>query len=240
MTGMMKKLLALCLIAMLSISFMAVPAMAQELETAPEAETTETLPEAPTDAPEEATQPEVQNYSPVLRVELTADKTDYETGETITWTVTVRNVSFFTAHDVVVTDELTDDIWVIGALYPGAALSFHTATEDAAEGEVWNTVTASWGDGDGIPDETEAEEVKSAAAQASVTVKTPAAPAAPVNPPAPYDPSAHSGEIDIFDEDVPLADVPLTADISALWLALSGLSACGAWLLGGKGRKDGD
>lgn len=39
------------------------------------------------------------------------------------------------------------------------------------------------------------------------------------------------GLIDIFDEDVPLADVPKTGDISALWMALSSLSAGGLLLL---------
>lgn len=222
MINTMKKLLALCLAAML-IGLLALTAMAQTLE--------EPAAESGTDAPE------VQNYSPVLRVELTADRAAYEAGETVTWTVTVRNVSFFTAYDVVVTDELTDDVWVIGALYPGAALSFCTATEQAPEGEIWNTVVASWDDGDEISNETETEEVKHAAAQASVTVSAPAAPPVSTVPPASNQPSAHGGEIEILDEDVPLADVPLTADISALWLALSCFSAGGAYLLGCRKRE---
>ena len=225
MKNTMRKQVVLCMIAMLCIGLLAMTAMAQELPDAPNVEQVETV-------------PQMQNYSPVLRVELTADKTVCEAGETITWTVTVRNVSFFTAHDVVVTDELTNDVWVIGALYPGAALSFHTTTEQVPAGEVWNTVIASWDDGDEILNEAETEEAKSAAAQVSVTVKAPAAPSAPAEPPAPYDPSQYNGEIEIFDEDVPLADVPLTGDFSAVWLALSVLSAGGAYLLDGRRRKE--
>ena len=42
------------------------------------------------------------------------------------------------------------------------------------------------------------------------------------------------GLIDIFDEDVPLADVPKTGDISTLWMALSTISAGGLILLNKK------
>ena len=44
-------------------------------------------------------------------------------------------------------------------------------------------------------------------------------------------------EIEIPDEEVPLAAAPKTGDISALWMALSGLSASGFFFLGRK-RKD--
>lgn len=52
----------------------------------------------------------------------------------------------------------------------------------------------------------------------------------PVNP----DPLSDDGLIDIIDEDVPLADVPKTGDLSTLWMALSGLSAGGLLLLNRK------
>ena len=64
-------------------------------------------------------------------------------------------------------------------------------------------------------------------------------PVDPVDPPVdPVDPPAVTdGEIEIPDEEVPLAAVPKTGDISALWMALSGLSASGFFFLGKK-RKD--
>ena len=70
----------------------------------------------------------------------------------------------------------------------------------------------------------------------------PVDPVDPVNPPVePIDPPAVptvvDGEIEIPDEEVPLAAAPKTGDISALWMALSGLSASGFFFLGRK-RKD--
>ena len=55
--------------------------------------------------------------------------------------------------------------------------------------------------------------------------------------PVPPAPAVINEEIDIFDEDVPLADAPKTGDISALWIAVSGICAAGMVVLGKK-RED--
>ena len=46
------------------------------------------------------------------------------------------------------------------------------------------------------------------------------------------------GLVEIEDEDVPLADVPQTGDMSLLWVALSAVSAGGAILLNRKRKED--
>ena len=56
--------------------------------------------------------------------------------------------------------------------------------------------------------------------------------------PVPPAPAVINEEIDIFDEDVPLADAPKTGDISALWIAISGISAAGMIILGKKREDD--
>ena len=60
-----------------------------------------------------------------------------------------------------------------------------------------------------------------------------AAPAAVVN-----DGDLDADEVEIPDEEVPLADAPVTGDISALWLALSGLSGSGMLLLNRKRKEE--
>ena len=61
----------------------------------------------------------------------------------------------------------------------------------------------------------------------------------PVDPPAPQPvPLALDGEIEIPDEEVPLADAPKTGDISGLWAVLSGFSAAGMALLGRKRKEE--
>ena len=173
---------------------------------------------------------EAVNFAPVVQVHTSADSDVYVEGEQITWTVTVKNVSNFTAYDVMIRDEMTSDIWMIGALYPGVQMVFHTVTETAAVGTIRNVVTVSWNDGDGIDDGEEPDEIRQTAAEEMVTVHA----AAPAVPPASDKPAAgsqptvvHSGEIEIPDEDVPLASVPKTGDVSALWIILIGGSACG-------------
>ena len=52
-----------------------------------------------------------------------------------------------------------------------------------------------------------------------------------------YEPDPYFDEIEIPDEEVPLAAAPKTGDMSSLWSVLSGLSAAGMFLLGRK-RKD--
>ena len=46
------------------------------------------------------------------------------------------------------------------------------------------------------------------------------------------------GLVEIEDEDVPLADVPQTGDLSLLWVALSAVCAGGAVLLNRKRKEE--
>lgn len=187
---------------------------------------------------------EPKNYTPVLSVAKTADKASYKTGETITWTITVKNISEYTAYDVVITDELTGDRWTIASLAPGAEQVFTAKTENAAAGSVKNVVVATWNDNDDIDDTDEPDEVKTAGDEEIVEVKKPT-PKPPVQPTEPTDPEptetepvnkpvAQDDEIEILDEEVPLASAPKTGDISLIWIALSGLSAGGMIVLGKK------
>jgi len=59
----------------------------------------------------------------------------------------------------------------------------------------------------------------------------------PQNPEYPVDPTGGDGGIVIPEEPVPLADVPVTGDISGLWMAMSGLSAGLLAMLNKKKRK---
>lgn len=191
---------------------------------------------------------EPKNYAPVVSVSKTADKASYKTGETITWTITVKNISEYTAYDVVITDELTGDTWTIAFLAPGAEQVFTAKTENAAAGSVKNVVVATWDDKDDIDDADESDEVKTAGDEEIVEVKKPD-PKPPVQPTEPTDPEptetepkdnpvAQDDEIEIPDEEVPLASAPKTGDISLVWIALSGLSAGGMIVLGKKREED--
>ena len=65
----------------------------------------------------------------------------------------------------------------------------------------------------------------------------------PVNPPYnppyyPVNPTGGDGLVEILDEDVPLAAVPQTGDLSTLLLALSTFSGSGLALLGLNRKKD--
>ena len=67
----------------------------------------------------------------------------------------------------------------------------------------------------------------------------------PVNPPYnppyyPVNPTGGDGLVEILDEDVPLAAVPQTGDLSTLLLALSTFSGSGLALLGLNRKKDGE
>ena len=67
-------------------------------------------------------------------------------------------------------------------------------------------------------------------------------PVEPVNPPAEPveadDAFEVEFEIEIPDEEVPLAAVPKTGDMSGLWNILSGISAAGMFLLGRKRKNE--
>lgn len=57
--------------------------------------------------------------------------------------------------------------------------------------------------------------------------------------PIPDDPiPGHEGEVEILDEEVPLAAVPKTGNLSALWAAISGMSLGGVFLVNRKRREE--
>ena len=90
-----------------------------------------------------------------LTVTKTSDKDGQKValGETITYTITVKNDGNVPFTNVVVTDELTGDEWTIAELAVGAVETFtatYTVTsDDILAGKVINSVT---GKGDPIPD----------------------------------------------------------------------------------------
>ena len=191
---------------------------------------------------------ELIDYAPVVSISKSASKNTYKKGATIKWTITVKNISDYTAYNVVVVDELTGDSWSIAALEPGAQRTFTARTRNAQVGKITNVVVVAWDDNDEIDDTEEPEEVKLATAEDTVKVEKPK----PIIPPAQDDPEETkpeenkpegetpvvvNEEIEIPDEEVPLADAPKTGDISALWIALSSASAAGMILLGKK-RED--
>ena len=203
---------------------------------------------------------ELYDYEPVLQVVKTANKSSYKKGDTIKWTIKVKNISDYTAYNVFVYDELTDDSWYIEALEPGAEQTFKATTKNAKAGTVKNVVVVSWEDGDEIPDAEEPNEITVVTDEETVKVKEPVDPK-PVDPnptepesndpeqPTKDDPAelvpqdtpaaqAGDGEIEIADEEVPLADAPKTGDVSAIWIALSSLSAGGMIVLGKKREED--
>ena len=165
---------------------------------------------------------EPPNPAPVLRIVKTSSKYLFETGETVTWYISVENISDYTAYDVVLTDELTNDRWVIGTLEPGAVRTFATTTKTTEAGSITNVAVVTWTDGDETPDAEETEEIKRGSDDALVIVEDPA----PGNDPAPQD-----DDTVIEDEDVPLADVPKTGDISGVLAAVSLISLGGIFLL---------
>lgn len=197
------------------------------------------------------------DYAPTISIVKTAAAAEYEVGETITWIITVTNTSAYTAYDVTVTDELVNGSWSIDILEAGGSRTLTTTSVAAEEGTVKNVVVASWTDNDDIPDNEEPEEPKTTSDEETVTVSTPVpeggtpvalddeypieeptdpAPPASTNPPVYYDYS--DGSVEIPDEDVPLADVPKTGDLSFLWAAISLLSAGSAIALTKKRREN--
>ena len=198
------------------------------------------------------------DYAPTVSVVKTADKAAYQTGETITWTVQVTNTSDYPAYNVVVTDELVNKIWIIDTLEPGGFRTFTATSVAAAEGEVKNVVVTDWTDGDEYADEEETDEPKTTSDEETVTVTDPVPPTTESVPPTTesvppttqptgnYDIMVaeddfyvgEDGLVEIEDEDVPLADVPQTGDMSFLWVALSAVSAGGAVLLNRKRKED--
>ena len=189
---------------------------------------------------------ELVDYNPVLVITKLAGKRTYKVGEKIKWTISVKNISEHTAYNVVVVDEMTGDIWVIDALAAGEEKTFTVTTRATKAGTVTNAVVVTWEDNDEIADENEPEEPKTAGDEDTVKVEkkyTPTEPLpteapteAPTEPPA--EPQAQNDEIEIPDEEVPLASAPKTGDISMIWVALSGVSAAGMILLGKKKEED--
>ena len=70
----------------------------------------------------------------------------YALGETIEYEITVKNDGNLTITDITVSDELTNENWMIASLAPGASETFTTSyvvtEEDILNGEVLNVATA--------------------------------------------------------------------------------------------------
>ena len=125
-------------------------------------------PEKPGKTPEDDddTTDETDDVDATLTVEKTTTSTpangaSYALGEEISYQITVTNDGNVSIDNVVVTDELTGDIWTIETLAVGATETFtasYTVTEaDLLAGHVLNVVTA---EGDEIPDPKDPENPK--------------------------------------------------------------------------------
>ena len=121
--------------------------------------------------------PDQDDYKPVLTVDMTSDKTSYQKGETITWTITVVNNSEFTAYNVTVRDELAGKEWTIPAMSKDGEQTFVVSTTANKVGTITNTASVSWEDGDKIADEPHIAEDT-----LSVTVTEPTTPPTPGTP----------------------------------------------------------
>ena len=172
-------------------------------------------------------EPAPVNPAPLLQIIKTSNKYLFTTGETITWYITVKNVSQFPAYNVVVTDELTNDYWYVGTLEPGASRTFTAITETVTAGGITNVAVVTWTDGDDTPDNQEPNEIKRNSDDAPAIVEDPAPvvefPVVPAN-----------DEVIIEEEDVPLAAAPKTGDISGILAAISLFSLGGMVVLNRK------
>ena len=74
-----------------------------------------------------------------------SDKDEFKVGEVVPYTIRVVNNGNVTLTDVEVRDPLTDDVWTIESLAPGASKEFRAEYEvtekDAKTGEIVNTAT---------------------------------------------------------------------------------------------------
>ena len=173
-----------------------------------------------------------EDPAPVLTIIKTSSKYLFETGETVTWYISVYNGSGYTAYNVVLTDELTGDTWRIGTMEPGAYRNFAVTSETTEPGSITNVAVVTWTDGDDIPDVEEYDEIKRGSDDALVIVQDPA----PVEDiPVPQN---DDGDIIIEDEDVPLAAAPKTGDISGILMAINLISLSGMFLLKGKKEEE--
>lgn len=106
----------------------------------------------------------VQKAKPSLYLEKTSDKDKaVDLGETIHYTIHLVNNGNTTVSDIVVTDEMTGDIWNAGTLKPGEDKIFHTeyvvTEKDILAGSVKNVALADGKDPNGNkPDVTPGEE----------------------------------------------------------------------------------
>lgn len=80
-----------------------------------------------------------------LEKKVDSDKDEFKVGEVVPYTIRVVNNGNITLTDVEVRDPLTDDVWTIKSLAPGASKEFRTEYEvtekDAKAGEIVNTAT---------------------------------------------------------------------------------------------------
>ena len=168
------------------------------------------------------------NYTPVVRIVKTASKANYTTGDTVTWYVSVENISDYPAYDVTVTDDLTGDVWKIDVLAPGESKTFAATTLTTASGYLTNVAKVTWADGDEIPDGEEPEEVKSGSDEVVVTVTDPVNPASDDDEDEDKDDKDDNKAKD--DPTVLRATAPKTGDISGI-LALISLTSLGGMIL---------
>lgn len=80
-----------------------------------------------------------------LEKKVDSDKDEFKVGEVVPYTIRVVNNGNVTLNGVEVRDPLTDDVWTVESLAPGASKEFRTEYEvtekDAEAGEIVNTAT---------------------------------------------------------------------------------------------------
>ena len=77
---------------------------------------------------------ETEEVDPALEVTKTADKlTNVKVGDTITYTITVKNTGNVTLKNIIVTDDLTGDTWTIDELAVDATSEAFTAEYTVTE-----------------------------------------------------------------------------------------------------------
>jgi len=77
-----------------------------------------------------------------MKIDKVADGNFYEVGDTIEYTITVRNTGNSTLREIQVTDDMTGFSEEIDFLNPGASREFITTYEALEVGDLTNTVTA--------------------------------------------------------------------------------------------------
>lgn len=168
---------------------------------------------------------EPENPAPVIRIIKTSSKYEFTVGDTVTWYISVENISDYPAYNITVTDDLTGDLWKIDVLEPGDSKTFAATTLTTASGYITNVAKITWTDGDDTPDAEETEEVKSGSDDAVVVVYE------PVNPASDDEEDEDDDDDKVYnDNSVILATAPKTGDISGILTVIS-LTSLGGLIL---------